>query len=244
MRYLMLVCRDESITIGPEQGEEMGRLTDWWVGETDGRGVRLHGDRLGALSDATTVRVRQGEVLISDGPFAETKEHIAGYDLFECESIDEAVNWAAQHPVAAYGCLEVRPVWPGAIARSAEAARPVPPKTDRVRYFFTHFVDEALVLSEEEAEQVEETLGQWLDETQGSGANLDGGRLAPVRTAKTVRVRDGETLVCDGPFAETKEQVGGFDIIEFADLDAAIESATKHPTASIGTIEVRPFWRG
>jgi hypothetical protein len=58
-----------------------------------------------------------------------------------------------------------------------------------------------------------------------------------------VRVRESEVLLADGPFAETKEQVAGFDIIECADLDQALEVAAKHPVAKFGTIEVRPFWQ-
>jgi hypothetical protein len=58
-----------------------------------------------------------------------------------------------------------------------------------------------------------------------------------------VRVRDGDLLITDGPFAETEEQFGGCDVIECADLDEAIEGASKHPVAKFGTIEVRPFWQ-
>ena len=61
--------------------------------------------------DATTVRVREVEVLLSDGPFAETKEWIAGYDIIECEDLDEAIEVASRHPVARFGSIEVRPLW-------------------------------------------------------------------------------------------------------------------------------------
>ena len=61
--------------------------------------------------DATTVRVREEEVLLSDGPFAETKEWIAGYDIIECEDLDEAIEVASRHPVARFGSIEVRPLW-------------------------------------------------------------------------------------------------------------------------------------
>jgi hypothetical protein len=61
--------------------------------------------------DATTVRVREEEVLLSDGPFAETKEQIAGYDIIECENLDEAIEVASRHPVARFGSIEVRPLW-------------------------------------------------------------------------------------------------------------------------------------
>ena len=74
------------------------------------------------------------------------------------------------------------------------------------------------------------------------GVLVEGNRLRPVADATSVRMRDGEVIVLDGPFAETKEQIAGFDIIDCADLDEAMEIAAKHPTARLGTIEVRPFW--
>jgi hypothetical protein len=75
----------------------------------DGRGVRLQGNRLEEISTATTVRVRGGEVVLADGPFAETKELIAGFDILECADLDEAIEVAGKHPVARIGSLEVRP---------------------------------------------------------------------------------------------------------------------------------------
>jgi len=64
------------------------------------------------VSDATIVRLRDKEVLIADGPFAETKEQIAGYDILECADLDEAIEVASKHPVAKFGVVEVRPFWP------------------------------------------------------------------------------------------------------------------------------------
>ena len=75
----------------------------------DGRGVRLQGNRLQELSTATTVRVRGGEVVLADGPFAETKELIAGFDIIDCADLDEAIEVAGKHPVARIGSIEVRP---------------------------------------------------------------------------------------------------------------------------------------
>jgi len=71
-----------------------------------------------------------------------------------------------------------------------------------------------------------------------------GARLRPGSEATTVRVREDEVLLSDGPFAESKEQMGGFDIVECADLDDAIEVASRHPVAKFGTIEIRPLWEG
>ncbi|MBR1166221.1 MULTISPECIES: YciI family protein [Bradyrhizobium] len=75
-----------------------------------------------------------------------------------------------------------------------------------------------------------------------SGNFKAGDRLQPTTTATTVRVREGKTLTTDGPFAETREQLGGYYLIEAKDLNAAIEIAARIPSARIGSIEVRPIW--
>jgi hypothetical protein len=82
----------------------------------------------------------------------------------------------------------------------------------------------------------------WLDDVQARGKRLDGDMLAPPRRAATVRVRDGRTVVTEGPFIETKEAVGGFDILDCESMAEAIEIAAAHPVARSGTIEVRPFY--
>jgi hypothetical protein len=75
----------------------------------------------------------------------------------------------------------------------------------------------------------------------GRGALAASGGLRPAAEAKTVRVRRRKLLLADGPFAETKEQIAGFCVIEAADLAAAVEAAARHPAAGYGTIEVRPM---
>ena len=82
----------------------------------------------------------------------------------------------------------------------------------------------------------------WLDDLQAKGMWVTGDRLAPPSRARSVRRRDGKAIVTDGPFAETKEAIGGFDIIECDSLDEAVEIAAEHPVAQTGTVEVRPFW--
>jgi hypothetical protein len=112
MKYLLFIVADEDVKLTPEQEVEARSGLESWVAEMDGRGVRLQGNRLRPVSDATTVRVRDKEVLIADGPFAETKEQIAGYDILECADLDEAIEIASKHPVARFGLIEVRPFWP------------------------------------------------------------------------------------------------------------------------------------
>lgn len=106
MKYMLLVCGDDTADASGMAPVEP------WVEEHGARsGVRLHGHRLRLPADAVTVRVRGGEVLRTDGPFAETKEYVAGYDILDCDSLEEAVEVAAQHPVAAVGAMEVRAFW-------------------------------------------------------------------------------------------------------------------------------------
>ncbi|WP_256806019.1 MULTISPECIES: YciI family protein [unclassified Bradyrhizobium] len=88
-------------------------------------------------------------------------------------------------------------------------------------------------------------LAEYQAFTQGivqSGNFKAGDRLQPTTTATTVRVREGRTLTTDGPFAETREQLGGYYLVEAKDLNAAIEIAARIPSARIGSIEVRPIW--
>ncbi|XUL93059.1 YciI family protein [Streptomyces galilaeus] len=106
MKYMLLVCGDDTADASGMAPVEP------WVEELGDRGVRLHGHRLALPADAVTVRVRGGEVLRTDGPFAETKEYVAGFDVLECDTLEEAVEAAAKHPVATIGAMEVRPFWP------------------------------------------------------------------------------------------------------------------------------------
>ena len=95
-------------------------------------------------------------------------------------------------------------------------------------------------LSEEEGAQIMQAYMQFTQELQESGSMVAGDALQPTETATTVRVRNDETLTTDGPFAETKEQLGGFYLIEAKDLDHAVEVASRIPGASAGCVEVRP----
>ena len=111
MKYMLLVCADENTELTAEQQAEIGPTMDAWLKDVDGRGVRVLGNQLRPVSDATTVRMRGGDVLVADGPFAETKEQIAGFDIIECADLDEAIDVASRHPVARFGSIEVRPFW-------------------------------------------------------------------------------------------------------------------------------------
>ena len=108
MRYLMLVCVDPDHT---EADRAAAPEIDEWVDQTTNDGTRVMGERLRPTRDARTVRVRGGEVLVTDGPFTESKEWIAGFDVLECADLDAAVAIAARHPMAYAGRIEVRAFW-------------------------------------------------------------------------------------------------------------------------------------
>lgn len=109
MKFMLFVCVDRALVEGDTRKPGDPEQPMPWADELDAAGIRLDGDELSPYHDATTVRVRGGEVLLGDGPFAETKEVIAGYDIIECADLDEAVAIAARHPVALGGVIEIRP---------------------------------------------------------------------------------------------------------------------------------------
>ncbi|MDG9676255.1 YciI family protein [Micromonospora sp. DH14] len=102
---MMFVCSDAEPDTDPTELPDI----DKWVAENDSRGRRLTGDALAPTRAATTVRVRDGELLVSEGPFAETAEVIVGFDLLDCADLDEAIEVARTHPMAREGRLELRP---------------------------------------------------------------------------------------------------------------------------------------
>ena len=108
MRYMMFVATDpEAEPFVPEE-DNIGE----WVADVEARGLRVIGERLRPVEDATLVRVRGGELLVTDGPFTESKEWIAGFDVLDCRDLDEAIEVASRHPMARFGRIELRPMWP------------------------------------------------------------------------------------------------------------------------------------
>ena len=127
MKYLLLVCLEEPPEHPLETAEE---IAHWdvegddikpWLAETAEGGTRLFGSQVSKPANAATVRVRAGEVVVTDGPYAETKEWMAGFDVIDCANMAEAIEIASHHPVAQVGMIEVRPFRPGT-GRTTRAA--------------------------------------------------------------------------------------------------------------------------
>jgi len=113
MRYMLMICSDEAREAGMTEGDGAALMEayDKFHGEMAAAGVEFDGNRLQPTPTATCVQVRDGKTLMTDGPFAETKEQMGGYYVIEAKDLDEALSWAAKVPSAKDGTVEVRPVW-------------------------------------------------------------------------------------------------------------------------------------
>lgn len=246
MKYLLTIAGNTDHSsdgvVAPEALAVMQREIPVWVEEMDSRGIRLFGRELDLPATAATVRVRDGETLISDGPFAETKEFIAGFDMLECASMAEALEVAAKCPVGQFHTLEVRQFADG--LRLGEEAAAFGRGEDGAGHPYALIVwmggdpaepmDDQAVLDEGET---------WRVDVEDRGVQVFGNALMEPDAAKTIRVRDGEMLISDGPFTETKEFIAGIDVVNCADHQQAIQLAAAHPISRYHAIEVRPFYR-
>jgi hypothetical protein len=112
MEYLALIHGDESVWERMTEAERDAAYEQYGEFAEAGRaaGVLAGGEELGSTASATTVRVRDGRRLVTDGPYAEVKEALGGFFILDCASFDEALDWAARIPAAEHGAVEVRPV--------------------------------------------------------------------------------------------------------------------------------------
>ena len=112
MQYMLLIYNDPEswVSMSEEQQGEIFGEYGTYTEELQNSGKLVAGDALQPISTATSIRVRDGETLTTDGPFAETKEVLGGYYLIDVETLDEALEWGAKVPGSKYGTIEVRPV--------------------------------------------------------------------------------------------------------------------------------------
>ena len=243
MKYMLLHAVDEARleNLPPQIEGELGA----WVEEMVGRRVELDGARLHPISDATTVRLADGQVQVTDGPFAETKEQVAGYDVIDCPDLDTAIAVASDHPTLHVGAIEVRAFDAG----MDDPVVPESPAEGKRRYLMLVCADmrnswERADGGEAEPDRADEDdepddIDRWI--ADAAERRIYGWPLEHPSRAVTVRRLDGVVMTTDGPFAETKEQVAGFDLLECTDLDDAIQVAAGHPVADGGVLELRPL---
>ena len=108
MKFMMIYCTDPELVLDPAEEAELDRELLTWCEELSKRGVRLGGAELVAPTRARTLRARSAETIVTDGPYAETKEFVAGYDILECADLDEATALVAGNPAIRVGSIEIR----------------------------------------------------------------------------------------------------------------------------------------
>ncbi len=249
MNYLLLICSDGIPT--PEKASVVGGGIETWVSDNTARDILKCGHRLASADTAKTVRRRDGETLVSDGPFAESKEFVAGFEIIDAADLDEALAVAAAHPVAQFHAIEVRPFvelkapsdeFPlfrkDSEIPSAERLQTVP--DGKTRYALFVCVN-GIAESDEQEAQIVRDAHAWLQQLNERDAQVFGRPLAHADTATTVRVRNEETLLSDGPFVEAKEFIAGVSVVDCESEAEAIAVAAQHPIASYHRVEVRAF---
>jgi hypothetical protein len=224
----------------PEALAVLQRECPSWVEEMEDRKVRLLGGELDLPQTAATVRVRDGQTLVTDGPFAETKEFIAGFDLLECANLSEAIEVAAKHPSSWFQAIEIRQFHGG--LRLGEEASAFARQDDSARtpYLLIMWMDRTSAAPRDDEAVLQEGEA-WRQDLAARGLHVLGNALQGPQTATTVRVRGGQTLLSNGPFTGTTQFAAGIDIVSCADRRQAIQLAAAHPIARYHAIEVRPF---
>lgn len=195
--------------------------------ELASRGILRRGAPLERASDSATVRVRDGKAFVSDGPFAESKEIIGGFWIVDAADRDQAIAIARRCPHARHGVVEVHPIQQRLTYADSKQATP----------FLLAFRMEP-GLTDPDRAKLREMIAF------GEGLALDGTQIETAPLANDppparIETRGGKTLVTDGPFAESKEGVGGYSVVRVADRAEAIELAKRYPHARWGPVEVR-----
>lgn len=240
MKYMLLIYSSESAWTR----EEWTQCTEDSAAvchDLHAQGKFISASPLHPVATAASVRVRQGKPLVTTGPFVETTEQLGGYFLIDVENLNEAITVASRLPAAKKGTVEIRPVFPleGLPADQWNADRGA--EWNQSPYMLLCYDDEqawnaagpdALHAAMQEAVELTHEL-------HSRGQYVSASPLHPVSAATSVRIREGKRLVTDGPFAETREFLGGYYLIYARDLNEAISIAGRHSGARVGTVEVR-----
>ena len=241
MRYMLLAYSPENAW----KEEEWVACTEESKGichELAAKGQFQAASPLHPVATAASVRVRQGKAVVTNGPFAETTEQLGGYFLIDVPNLDEAIAVASRLPSAKKGTVEVRPIQhvdglpPDNFARqqhhSDGSGSPYMLLCYDDEQAWNEAGPEAMQAAMKEAVQLTHQLN-------AAGQYVSASPLHPVSTATSVRIRNGKRMVTDGPFAETREFLGGYYLFLAKDLDEATSLAAKHSGARVGTVEVR-----
>lgn len=243
MKYMFLIYGAEDAWTEDERTacmiESMGVCEDLAA-----QGKFLAASPLEPVATARTVRVRDGETLVTDGPFAETTEQLGGYYILDLDHLDEAIAVATKLPPVKKGTVEIRPLFP---LDGLPASRNPPADAGDVSetaYILLCHDDEA-AWRKEGPEAMDAAMTEALAivrDLNDSGRYVSASPLHSSEKATCVRVRNGKRTIIDGPFAETNEVLGGYYVILAENQGQAVQVAARHPGARFGSVEVRPLF--
>jgi len=236
-RYMLVVKATPEIEAGTFPDSTFEAESAKYLSALESAEALVAADRLLPSSHGKRVHFKAGRFSVTDGPFTETKELVAGYCLIRAASLEDAVDWAKRMPFQS-GDVDVRPLFeltdfpvdpheqPGGWRENEAAMQAAPPparKPGTIRYMGLLKADrgtEAGVMPDESALAA---MGAFLDEATRSGVLLAGDGLQPSSQSARVGFSGSQRLVTDGPFAETKELVAGYAILQFATLAEALD---------------------
>jgi hypothetical protein len=238
MRYLALLGGDEADNAEPGTPAFDAVLDAYARFDATAGDAIVGGEALEAAATATTIRHGDGDPLVTAGPYAETIEALGGVYVLEAQTLDDAIELARQIPAALDGWVGLRPMvdWfdhgPGGAGGAGGAGG------DTTRYV-------AFIYGKETEGDQPDTPG-WDEGVAAHHQFMDvagdavqaGGALHPIAMTTTVRVRDGEVIVTDGPYAESAEVVGGFYVLRASGHDDAVALAARIPAE---VVELRPI---
>ena len=223
MEFMLLFNEPERITTPDSEAMAvMGRFAKELA-----RAKKLRrGFPLAGAAEAATVRVRDGQPVVKDGPFAETKEQIAGVWIIDAADRAEVLEIARRIPHVSHGPIEVHAL--GGRYGAADSEKGTP-------FILVFRLEPGHVFDPAKGREMME-FGTAL---QNDGTQFETGHLSGNPRPARLEPRSGKTFVTDGPFAETKEAVGGYSLIRVPSRAAAIEIAKRYPHAKWGAVEVR-----
>ena len=263
MRFLMMVkaSQDSEAGVLPDEKilSEMGKYNEALVKA----GALLAAEGLQASSKGARVTCADGKVKVTDGPFAEAKELIAGFWLIQAKSLEAAVDWAKRVPFQE-GEVEIRPLFelqdfpvdpaekPDGWREKEEQLRATPPparKPGTIRFMGLLKGDRDTEAGVMPNEKLLAAMGAFFEEGVKSGIILAGEGLLPASKAARVRYSGSKRTVIDGPFAESKELIAGYAILQFTSKAEAIEWTKRFVQVDApgrldaqSECEIRPFF--
>lgn len=209
--------------------------------ELAAKGQFVDASPLHPVATAKSVRVRDGQRMVTAGPYAETTEQLGGYYVLDVADLDEVIAIAARLPPATKGTVEIRPMLdlPG-----LPPSKPSQASEGSMRVMMIAYDNEQ---EWERVGEVEHRAGmeaavKLTHQIASRGHYITASPLHPTSTATCVRVRNGKRVVTDGPFAETHEVLGGFYLLNVKSLDDAIDYAVQHPGQRFGGVELRQVY--